>query len=156
MELHAPEDDIIFHDKGDRVTPLNRQRQQGEDLAMGGEVQEEHGNTPSGLSPPRRYIPAGAEGDETGSSESIHNEEETLEEELDHYFSNPSYRAIGLPPLVPKKKIGEIFPLHPCHHKPHKNFLNQQQDLKRGRGICKGGGKAEDKIGGEEIMMGIT
>ena len=101
VELHAPEDDIMFHDEGDRATPPNRQQQQIEDLAMGREVQEERGNIPSGLSPPRHYIPAGAEGDETGSSESTHDEEETLEEELDNYFSNPSYRAIGPPPLEP-------------------------------------------------------
>ena len=101
VELHAPEDDIMFHDEGDRVMPPNRQQQQGEDSAMGREVQEEHGNIPSELSPPRCYIPAGAEGGETGSSESTHDDEETLEEELDRYFSNPSYRAIGLPPLVP-------------------------------------------------------
>ena len=80
VELHAPEDDIIFHDEGDSETPPNRQQQQEESLTISGEIQEEHGNIPHGLSPPRQYIPAGAEGDETNSSTSTYEEEETVEE----------------------------------------------------------------------------
>ena len=101
VELHAPEDDTIFHDQSDGGTPSNRQQHQEESLASDEEIQEEHGNIPHGLSPPRHYIPAGAEGDETSSSTSIHGEEETLEEELENYFNNPLYRAAGPPPLVP-------------------------------------------------------
>ena len=101
VELHAPEDDIIFHDEGDSETLPNRQQQQEESLPISGEVQEEHGNIPHGLSPPRQYIPAGAEGDETNSSTSTDEEEETVEEELANYFSNPSYRVAGPPPLEP-------------------------------------------------------
>ena len=101
VELHAPEDDIIFHDEGDSDTPPNRQQQQEESLTISGATQEEHGNIPSGLRPPRRYIPAGAEGDEASSSTSTHSEEETVEEELANYFSNPSYRAASPPPLEP-------------------------------------------------------
>ena len=82
VELHAPEDDIIFHDEGDNEMPPNRQRQQDESLTIGGETQEEHGNIPHGLSPPRRYIPAGAEEDEASSSASTYGEEETVEEEV--------------------------------------------------------------------------
>ena len=93
VELHAPEDDIIFHDEGDNETLPNRQQQQEESLTISGEIQEEHGNIPHGLSPPRQYIPAGAEGDETNSSTSTYEEEETVEEGLANYFSNPSYRA---------------------------------------------------------------
>ena len=101
VELHAPEDDIIFHDEGDSETLPNRQQQQEESLTISGEAQEEHGNIPHGLSPPRQYIPAGAEGDETNSSTSTYEEEETVEEELANYFSNPSYRVAGPPPLEP-------------------------------------------------------
>ena len=101
VELHAPEDDIIFHDKSDDKTSTNEEQQQEESLTIGGATQDEHGNTPSGLSPPRRYIPAGAEGDEASSSTSTHGEEEMLEEELANYFSNSSYRAAGPPPLEP-------------------------------------------------------
>ena len=49
-----------------------------------------------------------------------------------------------------------MFPLYFCHYELHRKFLNQQQGLKRGKGICKEGGKEEDKIGGEEIMIRIT
>ena len=86
VELHAPEDDIIFHDEGDSETLPNRQQQQEESLTISGEAQEEHGNIPHGLSPPRQYIPAGAERDETNLSTSTYEEEETLEEELANYF----------------------------------------------------------------------
>ena len=91
VELHAPEDDIIFHDESDNETPTNRQQQEEESLTISGEIQEDHGNIPHGLSPPRQYIPAGAEGDEANSSTSTYEEEETVEEELANYFSNPSY-----------------------------------------------------------------
>ena len=49
VELHAPEEDIIFHDEGDSETPPNRQQQE-ESLTISGEIQEEHGNIPHGLS----------------------------------------------------------------------------------------------------------
>ena len=77
VELHAPEDDIIFHDESDDETSTNREQQQEENLTISGETQEEHGNIPHGLSPPRQYIPAGAEGDEANSSTSTYGEEET-------------------------------------------------------------------------------
>ena len=67
VELHATEDDIIFHDESDQI-PTNKQQQQEENSTISGEIQEEHGNIPHGLSPPRQYIPAGAEGEETNSS----------------------------------------------------------------------------------------
>ena len=54
VELHAPEDDIIFHDEGDSNTSPNKQQQQKESLTISGEIQEEHGNIPHGLSPPRQ------------------------------------------------------------------------------------------------------
>ena len=93
VELHAPEDDIIFHDKSDDETTADRKQQPEESVTISGETQEEHGNIPHGLSPPRQYVPAGAEGDKTNSSTSAYEEEETVEEELASYFSNPSYRA---------------------------------------------------------------
>ena len=67
VELHAPEDDIIFHDKSDDETTTNGEQQQEESLTISGETQEEHCNIPHGLSPLRQYIPAGAEGDEANS-----------------------------------------------------------------------------------------
>ena len=114
VELHAPEDDIIFHDEGDSETPPNRQQQQEESLTISGEIQEEHGNIPHGLSPPRQYIPAGAEGDETNSSMSTYEEEETVEEGLANYFSNPSYRAANpdlLEPIDSEEDWGDVPPV---------------------------------------------
>ena len=55
-----------------------------------------------------------------------------------------------------QRRIGEMFPLYLCHHEPHRNFLNRQQSLKRGRGICKEEGKEEDRTGGEGIIISIT
>ena len=100
VQLNAPENYTTFHDQGNSETRPNRQHQE-ESLARDEEIQENHGNTPHGTSPPQNYIPAGAEGSETSSSASIHDEEETLKEELENYFNNPSYRAAGPPPLVP-------------------------------------------------------
>ena len=114
VELHAPEDDIIFHDEGDSETPSNRQQQQEESLTISGEIQEEHGNIPHGLSPPRQYIPAGAEGDKTNSSTSTYEEEETVEEGLANYFSNPSYRAANpdlLEPIDSEEDWGDVPPV---------------------------------------------
>ena len=113
VELHAPQDDIIFHDEGDSEAPPNRQPQQEESLTISGEIQEEHGNIPHGLSPPRQYIPAGAEEDETSSSTSTYEQEETVEEGLANYFSNPSYRAANpdlLEPIDSEEDWGDVPP----------------------------------------------
>ena len=114
VELHAPEDDIIFRDEGDSETPPSRQQQQEESLTISGEIQEEHGNIPHGLSPPKQYIPAGAEEDETNSSTSTYEEEETVEEGLANYFSNPSYRAANpdlLEPIDSEEDWGDVPPV---------------------------------------------
>ena len=113
VEMHAPEDDIIFHDESDQI-PTNKQQQQEENSTISGEIQEEHGNIPHGLSPPRQYIPAGAEGDETNSSISTYEEKETVEEGLANYFSNPSYRAANpdlLEPVDSEEDWGDIPPV---------------------------------------------
>ena len=91
------------------------QQQQEESLTISGETQEEHGNIPHGLSPLRQYIPAGAEGDEANSSTSTYGEEETVEEELANYFSNPSYRAANpelLEPVNSEEDWGDVSPVH--------------------------------------------
>ena len=142
VELHAPEDDIIFHDAGDSEAPPNRQQQQEESLTISGEIQEEHGNIPHGLSPPRQYIPAGAEGDETNSSMSTYEEEETVEEGLANYFSNPSYRAANpdlLEPIDSEEDWGDVPPaLLPIQTpwelpKPTARFEKRQRYLQRRR-----------------------
>ena len=114
VELHAPEDDIIFHDESDDETSTNREQQQEENLTISGETQGEHGNIPHGLSPPRQYVPAGAEGDEANSSTSTYGEEETVEEELANYFSNPSCRAANpelLEPVDSEEDWGDVSPV---------------------------------------------
>ena len=142
VELHAPEDDIIFHDAGDSEAPPNRQQQQEESLTISGEIQEEHGNIPHGLSPPRQYIPAGAEGDETNSSMSAYEEEETVEEGLANYFSNPSYRAANpdlLKPIDSEEDWGDVPPaLLPIQTpqelpQPTARFEKRQRYLQRRR-----------------------
>ena len=62
VELHALEDDILFHEECDRQIPSDDHQQREEDSATGEELQEEQDNTPQRLSPIRQYIPAGAEG----------------------------------------------------------------------------------------------
>ena len=116
VELHAPDDDIIFHDESDDETSTNREQQQEENLTISGETQEEHGNIPHGLSPPRQYVPAGAEGDEANSSTPTYGEEATVEEELANYFSNPSYRAANpelLEPVDSEEDWGDVSPVPP-------------------------------------------
>ena len=142
VELHAPEDDIIFHDEGDSETPPNRQQQQEESLTISGEIQEEHGNIPHGLSPPRQYVPAGAEEDETNSSTSTYEEEETVEEGLANYFSNPSYRAANpdlLEPIDSEEDWGDVpsvlLPLQTPQEipQPTARFEKRQRYLQRRR-----------------------
>ena len=80
VQVNTPEDSTIFHDQGNDETPPNRRQHQEESLASDGEIREDHGSTPNGLSPLRNYIPAGAEGGETSSSASNHDEEERVRE----------------------------------------------------------------------------
>ena len=114
VELHAPEDDILFHEECDRQIPSNDHQQQKEGSTTGGELQEEQDNIPHGLSQIRQYIPAGAEGVESNSSSSTCEEEETVEEGLARYFSNPSYRAANpalLEPIDPEEDWGDTLPV---------------------------------------------
>ena len=110
------------------------------------------------MSPPRQYIPAGAEEDETNSFTSTYEEEETVEEELANYFSNPSYRVAGPPPLEPidsEEDWGDASPV-PLPLQTPQELPQLAARFEKGRGICKEGGKEEDNIGGEEIMIRTT
>ena len=158
VELHAPEDDIIFRDEGGGETLPNRQQQQQEGLTISGEIQEEHGNIPHGLSPPRQYIPAGAEGDETNSSTSTYEKEETVEEGLANYFSNPSYRAANpdlLEPIDSEEDWGDVPPVLLPIQAPQE-LPQPTARFEGGRGACKKGGRGEDGIGGEEVIIRTT
>ena len=145
VELNAPEDDIIFHEEGDSETPPNRQQQQEESLTISGEIQEEHGNIPHGLSPPRQYIPAGAEGDETNSSTSTYEEEETVEEGLANYFNNPSYRAANpdllepidsedwgdVPPVLLSLQTPQELPQPTARFEKRQRYLQRRRERRR-------------------------
>ena len=114
VEIHAPEEDILFHGERDRQVLSNDHQQREEDSVTGEELQEEQDNTPQGLSPNRQYVPAGAEGGESNSSSSTCEEEETVEEELARYFSNPSYRVANpalLEPIDPEEDWGDTPPV---------------------------------------------
>ena len=145
VELHAPEDDIIFHDESDQI-PTNKQQQQEESSTISGEIQEEHGNIPHGLSPPRQYIPAGAEGDETNSSMSTYEEEETVEEGLANYFSNPSYRAANpdllesvdseedwgdVPPVLLPLRTPQELPQQTAKSEKRQRYLQRRRERRR-------------------------
>ena len=82
VEINAPEDDVSFREEQEEPGPPNDQQQTGEDLAIGGELQGNRDNTPQRLSPPRRYIPGGAEGSDSSQSSTTTNGEETVEEGL--------------------------------------------------------------------------
>ena len=113
VQIHAPEDDILFHEESEGQMPSNGHQQQEEDSTTGGEPREEPDNTPQRLGPNRQYIPAGAEGGEPSLSSTC-DEEETVEEELACYFDNPSYRAANpalLNPIEPEEDWGDTPPV---------------------------------------------
>ena len=141
VELHAPEDDDLFHEEWDRSIPSN-DHQQGESSTTGEELREEQDNTPQRLSPIRQYIPAGAEGGESSLSSSTCDEEETVEEELARYFHNPSYRATNpalLEPIEPEEDWGDtppvLLPLQISQgpSQPTARFEKRQRYLQRRR-----------------------
>ena len=158
VELHAPEDDILFHEQCVSSIPSNDHQQQEESLTTGGELQEEQDNIPHGLSPLRQYLPAGAEIGTSNSSSSICEEEETVEEELARYFSNPSYRAANpalLEPIDPDEDWGDTLPvLLPLQISQGPSQPTAR--FEKNRGTCRRGGKEEDKMNGEGIMIKIT
>ena len=82
VEINTPEDDVLFREEQEEPGPPNDQQQTGEDLAIGGEPQGNRDNTPQRLSPPRKYIPGGAEGSDSSQSSITTDGEETVEEGL--------------------------------------------------------------------------
>ena len=142
FEIHAPEEDVLFHGEHDEQVPSNDHQQREEDLATGGELQENQDNIPHGLSPPRRYIPAGAEGGESSPSSSTCDEEETVEEGLAQFFDNPSYRAANpalLEPIEPEEDWGGTppgllpLPVSSGPPPPTSRFEKRQRYLQRRR-----------------------
>ena len=93
VEINAPEDEVLFREKREEPETPNDQQRMGEDLAIGGELQGNRDNIPQRLSPPRRYIPGGAERSDSSQSSTTTDGEETVEERLERFFDNPSYQA---------------------------------------------------------------
>ena len=114
VKLQTSEEDSSFHDTHEESLPSNEYRQQEDNSATSGELQRNQNNIPHGLSPPRRHIPAGAEGGDSSLSSSTNDEEVPLEEELTRYFSNPAYRAHNpalLEPVEPEEDWGDTPPV---------------------------------------------
>ena len=141
VELNAPENNVLFREKQEEPGPPNDQ-QTGEDLAIGGEPQGNQDNTPQRLSPPRRYIPGGAEGSDTSQSSITTDWEETVEEGLAWFFDNPSYRAADpalQQPVEPEEDWGDTppvllpIPITPGPPSQTVRALKRQQCLQRRR-----------------------
>ena len=73
------------------------------------------GDMPNRLSPVRNYVPAGAEEEESVSSQETTSESEaTVEEGLADFFSNPSHRAtdpVLQQPVEAEEDWGDITPV---------------------------------------------
>ena len=73
------------------------------------------GDIPNRLSPVRNYIPAGAEKEESGSSQETTSEPKaTVEEGLADFFSNPFHRAtdpVLQQPVETEEDWGDITPI---------------------------------------------
>ena len=139
VEINAPEEDVLFHEEPE---PSDDRQQPEEDVAIGGELQENRDNTPQRLSPPRRYVPAGAEGGESSQSSSTTDEEETVEEGLAQFFGNPSYQAADptlLQPIEPEEDWEDTppvllpIPIVPGPPPQSARILKRQRYLQRRR-----------------------
>ena len=95
VELHAPDEDDLFHTDED-TSSLNSKvpdAQAGQQQTS--EQDPVMGDIPDRLSPVRNYVPAGAEEEESSSSQrSVSEPEATVEEGLADFFSNPFHRTI--------------------------------------------------------------
>ena len=114
VELNPPEDNMsLFEEQGKLRTP-NEQHRMELESTIGGESRESQDNTNRRLSTPRMYLPGGAERSDSSLSSDTTGEEETVEEELTRFFSNPSYRAtdpILQQPEEPEEDWGDTPPV---------------------------------------------
>ena len=93
VELTPLEDNEPFHEEQRKLKTPNEQHHMEAGLTIGGESRENQDNRNRRLSSPRMYLPGGAERSDSSLSSNSTGEEETVEEELTRFFSNPSYRA---------------------------------------------------------------
>ena len=93
VELNPPEDNMSLYEEQGKLRTPNEQHRMEVESTIGGESWENQDNTNQRLSTPRMYLPGGAERSDSSLSSDTTGEEETVEEELTRFFSNPSYRA---------------------------------------------------------------
>ena len=143
VELNPPEDNVSFHEEQGKLETPNEQHHMEADLAIGGELRENQDNTHRGLSPPRMYIPGGAERSDSSRSSNSTGEEETVEEGLARFFSNPSHRAadpVLQQPEEPEEDWGDTppvlipIPITPGPPPQTTRAIKRQRYLQRRRG----------------------
>ena len=89
VELHAPDDDDLFHTDEDTLSLNSKVIDAQADQQQTCEQDPVMGDIPDSLSPVRNYVPAGAEEEESSSSQrSVSEPEATVEEGLADFFSN--------------------------------------------------------------------
>ena len=94
VELHAPDDDDLFHTDEDTSSLNSEVIDAQADQQQTSEQDPVMGDIPDRLSPVRNYVPAGDEEEEPSPSQrSVSEPEATVEEGLADFFSNPSHRT---------------------------------------------------------------
>ena len=94
VELYAPEDDDLFHTDEETSSLDSKEVNVQASQQQTSEPDPIMGEKPKRLSPLRNLVPAGAEEEESISSQETTSEPEvTIEEGLADYFSNPSHRT---------------------------------------------------------------
>ena len=87
VELHAPEDDDLFHTDEETSSLDSEEENVQADQQQTREQNQMMGDIPNRLSPVRNYVPAGAEEEESSSSQETASEpEDTVEEGLADCF----------------------------------------------------------------------
>ena len=143
VELYAPEDDDLFH-MDEETSSLNNE--EVNDQANQQQTNEQDSITsdiPKRLSPFVNFVPAGAEKEESISSQETASElEVTVEEGLTEFFSNPSHRAtdpVLQQPVETEEDWGDITPVEvpeqPLTPQPNQTtrFEKRQRYLQRRR-----------------------
>ena len=154
VELNPPEDNVLFHEEQGKLKTPNEQHHEEADSTIGGESRENQDNINRRLSSPRIYLPGGAERSDSSLSSNSTGEEETVEEELARFFSNPSYRAtdpILQQPEEPEEDWGDTppvlipIPIAPGPQPQTSRTVKRQRYLQRRRER-----RRQDKRGGNQ------
>ena len=143
VELHALDDDDLFHTDEDTSSPNSEVTDTQVYQQQTSEQDPIMGDIPDRLGPVRNYVPAGAEEDESSSSQrSVSEPEATVEEGLADFFSNPSHRTadpILQQPVEAEEDWGDATPVEvpnqPSIPQPNQTsrFERRQRYLQRRR-----------------------